>query len=176
MKLDKIDLKILAELQKDGRQTNVKLAEKVCLSATPCRLRTEKLEKAGYITSYGANLNLSKLSDYVIIYTEFTLDRHFRNNFKTFEGLLQSMPEVVECHLVSGGYDYLVKFVTKSIAKYQQLVDSLIEENRLVREYYSYIVTKTPVEARAVDLDVVFPFNPVQCNREEGKTDEHELC
>lgn len=155
-KLDRIDIKILAELQKNGRITNVNLADKVGLSASPCLKRVKKLEEANYVVGYGAQIDLAKLGDYVTVFTEFTLNQHFRHNFHEFEKTLATYPEVVECHLISGGYDYLVKFVVKSISHYQTVVDQLLENEKMVREYFSYIVIKTPIDTREVSLEKIF--------------------
>lgn len=155
-KLDRIDIKILAELQKNGRITNVNLADKVGLSASPCLKRVKKLEEANYVVGYGAQIDLAKLGDYVTVFTEFTLNQHFRHNFHEFEKTLATYPEVVECHLISGGYDYLVKFVVKSISHYQNVVDHLLENEKMVREYFSYIVIKTPIDTREVSLEKIF--------------------
>lgn len=155
-KLDRIDIRILAELQKNGRITNVNLADKVGLSASPCLKRVKKLEEANYVVGYGAQIDLARLGDYITVFTEFTLNQHFRHSFHEFEKTLVNYPEVVECHLISGGYDYLVKFVVKSVNHYQKTVDHLLENEKMIREYFSYIVIKTPIESREVSLENIF--------------------
>ncbi len=155
-KLDRMDIRILSELQKNGRMTNVSLADKVGLSASPCLKRIKKLEESRYILGYGAQVDLVKLGDFVTVFTEFTLKQHFSHSFAEFEKVLNRMPEVVECHLISGGYDYLVKFVVRSINHYQQLVDELLADEELVKEYFSYIVIKSPIAGRGVALESVF--------------------
>lgn len=119
-KLDRIDLRILSHLQKFGRVTNVELADAVGLSASPCLVRVRRLEKAGYITGYGAHIQMQKLGDVQLIFTEVTLSDHRAVNFSRFEGAIRKVDEIVECHLVSGGYDYLLKFMTGSVAQYQE--------------------------------------------------------
>ncbi|MGI4943552.1 MAG: Lrp/AsnC family transcriptional regulator, partial [Janthinobacterium lividum] len=106
-RLDPIDLNILAQLQGHGRMSNVDLAEAVGLSASPCLQRTRRLELAGYITGYGAQLNLARFGDVVMVFTEMTLSDHRRVDFARFEAAAATIDEVTECHLVSGGYDYL---------------------------------------------------------------------
>ena len=147
-RLDRIDLKILAELQADGRISNVDLAERVGLSASPCLQRVKKLEAAGTILSYRAMIDLARLGDNVTVFTEFTLSSHTREDFERFERALAGEVTVVECHLISGGYDYLVKFVVRSIAHYQRIVEDLLAADLGIAKYFSYIVIKTPVEAR----------------------------
>src|SRR6266581_3675838 len=98
-KLDRIDLKILAQLQKSGRITNVELADAVGLSPSPCLTRVKRLEQAGYITGYGAQINLKKLGDVLLVFTEMTLSDHRRDDFARFEAAIRNVPEIIECHL-----------------------------------------------------------------------------
>ena len=155
-KLDRLDIRILAELQKNGRITNVQLADKIGLSPSPALKRVKKLEAAGYITGYGARVDLAKLGEYVTVFTEFTLNQHYRGNFHEFEKTLSGYAEVVECHMISGGYDYLVKFVVKNINHYQDVIDDLLANEKMVREYFSYIVIKTPIDSRGAYLERIF--------------------
>lgn len=143
-KLDRIDLKILAQLQKTGRITNVELADAVGLSPSPCLTRVKRLESAGYITGYGAQINLQKLGEYLTVFTEVTLHDHKRPDFSRFENRIRNIDEIVECHLVSGGYDYLLKFVARGVAHYQQIIEELLDANFGIEKYFSYIVIKSP--------------------------------
>jgi DNA-binding Lrp family transcriptional regulator len=143
-KLDRIDLKILAQLQKSGRITNVELADAVGLSPSPCLTRVKRLEQAGYIVGYGAQINLQKLGEFITIFTEVTLEDHRSSDFVRFESKIRTIDEIMECHLVSGGYDYLLKFVTPGLGHYQSLIESLLEANLGIEKYFSYIVIKSP--------------------------------
>ena len=143
-KLDRIDLKILAQLQKTGRITNVELAEAVCLSPSPCLTRVKRLEKAGYITGYGAQLNLHKLGEFLTVFTEVTLSEHRSGDFSRFETRIRKLDEIVECHLVSGGYDYLLKFITRGVAHYQTIIEEMLEGDYGIEKYFSYVVIKSP--------------------------------
>jgi DNA-binding Lrp family transcriptional regulator len=143
-KLDRIDLKILAQLQKSGRITNVELADAVGLSPSPCLTRVKRLEQAGYIVGYGAQINLQKLGEFITIFTEVTLEDHRSSDFVRFESKIRTIDEIMECHLVSGGYDYLLKFVTPGLGHYQSLIESLLESNLGIEKYFSYIVIKSP--------------------------------
>src|SRR5436190_21419904 len=100
-KLDRIDINILVQLQKDGRMTNVELAEAVGLSPSPCLQRVKRLESAGYIAGYNARICLAKLTDSVTVFTQVTLSDHRRADFIKFESSLRSVEELLECHLVS---------------------------------------------------------------------------
>ena len=143
-RLDRIDLKILTQLQQFGRITNVELADAVGLSPSPCLTRLKRLEKAGYITGYGAHINLQKLGEYLTVFTEVTLTEHRAGDFSRFEARIRRLDEIVECHLVSGGYDYLLKFVTPGVSHYQSLIEYLLESNIGIEKYFSYIVIKSP--------------------------------
>jgi len=144
-KLDRIDINILAELQRNGRITNADLADRVGLSASPCLARVKRLERAGYIAGYGARLNLAKLFPVQVVYTSVTLDNHRREDFDKFESGLRSIEELTECHLVSGGFDYLLKFVVRDVAHYQGLIELLLDRNIGISKYFSYIVIKSPI-------------------------------
>ncbi|CAN7609011.1 Lrp/AsnC family transcriptional regulator [Phenylobacterium sp. LjRoot225] len=143
-KLDRIDLKILAQLQKSGRITNVELADAVGLSPSPCLTRVKRLEQSGYIVGYGAQINLQKLGEFITVFTEVTLEDHRSSDFVRFESKIRTIDEIMECHLVSGGYDYLLKFVTPGLGHYQSLIESLLEGNLGIEKYFSYIVIKSP--------------------------------
>lgn len=155
-KLDRIDLKILAELQKNGRITNVDLADAVGLSPSPCLTRVKRLEQAGYIAGYGAQLELRKLGDVLLVFTEMTLSDHRRDDFARFEAAIRNIPEIVECHLVSGGYDYLLKFVTNGVNHYQSVIESMLERNIGIEKYFSYIVIKSPFVKRHYPIERLF--------------------
>lgn len=144
LKLDRIDLRILCHLQQNSRITNVILADAVGLSPSPCLIRVKRLEKAGYISGYGAHIKLEKLADVQIVFTEVTLSDHRREDFAKFEAYLRNVDEIIECHLVSGGYDYLLKFMTRSVVHYQSVIESLLEQNLRIEKYFSYIVIKSP--------------------------------
>jgi DNA-binding Lrp family transcriptional regulator len=151
-KLDRIDVNILAQLQKDGRMTNVSLADAVGLSPSPCLQRVKRLEAAGYIAGYGAHINIGKLADTVTVFTEVTLSDHRREDFIKFESSVRTIEEILECHLVSGGYDYLVRFIVRNIAHYQELMESILDRSIGVEKYFSYIVIKSPIVKNALPL------------------------
>ena len=151
-KLDRIDLNILVQLQKDGRMTNANLADAVGLSASPCLQRVKRLEATGYITGYGAKINLAKLTESITVFTEITLVDHRKEDFVKFEANLRNVEELMECHLVSGGYDYLLRFVSRNINHYQERMENLLERNIGIEKYFSYIVLKSPIVKNALPL------------------------
>jgi DNA-binding Lrp family transcriptional regulator len=154
-KLDRIDLKILAELQRDGQLMNIQLAERVGLSPSPCLQRVKRLESAGFITGYGANLNISKLVENITVFTEVTLTDHRREDFVRFEASLRAVDELMECHLISGGYDYLLRFIVRNVAHYQEVIDTLVNRNVGISKYFSYIVLKSPLLRTAAPIDAL---------------------
>jgi len=155
-RLDRIDMKILACLQKNGRITNLDLADAVGLSPSPCLKRVKRLEQAGYVASYGAMLNIQKIGETVTVFTEITLTDHTTEYFLRFEAALRRTEEVMECHLVSGGYDYLVKFVTRGLTHYQSVMEALLERNIGIAKYFSYVVLKTAIQKADLPLDALF--------------------
>lgn len=145
IKLDRIDINILTQLQRNGRITNVDLADAVGLSPSPCLLRVKRLESAGYITGYNAHIEIAKLGETVTVFTEVTLSDHHREDFVKFEAAIRTIDEVIECHLISGGYDYLLKFLTRGVAHYQTVIESILDRDIGVSKYFSYIVIKSPI-------------------------------
>lgn len=156
-KLDRIDINILAELQKNGRVTNSQLADLVGLSPSPCLTRVKRLEDAGYIVSYSAIINLAKLGSVQVVFTSVTLGDHRRNDFTRFEHGIREYEELVECHLVSGGFDYLLKFVVRGIPHYQSMMEHILERNLGVSKYFSYIVIKSPIVRQQPSVKLQFP-------------------
>ncbi|MEK6345829.1 MAG: Lrp/AsnC family transcriptional regulator [Burkholderia sp.] len=155
-KLDRIDLRILSHLQKKGRMTNVELAEAVDLSPSPCLARVKRLEKAGYIAGYGAQIQIEKLGDVQIVFTEVTLADHRREDFAKFEAAIRPVDEIVECHVASGGYDYLLKFVTRSVHHYQSVIEGLLDREIGIERYFSYVIIRTPFVKHGWPLDALF--------------------
>ena len=156
MKLDKIDVKILAELQKNGRITNVELAERVNLSPSPCLMRVKKLQAEGFITGYSAQIDVSKLGQTLTVFTEITLKNHRQADFARFLATVERIDSVIECHLVSGGYDYLVKFITAGITEYQTIIERLLEMDIGIDKYFSFVVLKSPIVKSYLPLEAIF--------------------
>lgn len=158
MKLDQIDIKILYELQKNGRIANVDLAERVNLSPSPCLMRVKKLQAEGYITGYSARIDMTKLGQALTVFTEITLKNHRQADFARFLSVVEKIDQVIECHLVSGGYDYLVKFVTGGIVEYQELMERLIDLDIGIDKYFSFVVLKSPIVKPHMPLTSLYPM------------------
>ena len=119
--LDRLDLRILAILQADGRITNQALAEKVALSPSACLARVRRLEADGLILGYHARLDIERIRPTVTIYGEVTLKSHRPADLAAFEAVLLDIPEVVEAAQVSGPFDYLIKVVTPDVRAWGEL-------------------------------------------------------
>jgi DNA-binding Lrp family transcriptional regulator len=158
MKLDRIDIRILHELQKNGRITNVELADLVHLSPSPCLMRVKKLQTAGYITGYSAQIDIAKLGPTITVFTEVTLKNHRKIDFEQFQRTAEKVDEIIECHLISGGYDYLLKFVTGSIGDYQALMERLTDMDIGIDKYFSFVVMKSPFIKTHLPLRTIFPI------------------
>lgn len=158
LKLDKTDIKILYELQKNGRITNVELAELVHLSPSPCLMRVKRLQSEGYIEGYSAQINLGKLGQTLTVFTEITLKNHRQIDFARFLAVADKIDQVIECHLVSGGYDYLLKFVTAGIGEYQTIMERLTDMDIGIDKYFSFVVLKSPIVKSHLPLTSLFPL------------------
>jgi Lrp/AsnC family leucine-responsive transcriptional regulator len=138
--LDRIDLKILSVLQADGRIPNLKLAEAVMLSPTAVLARTQRLQREGYILGYEARLNPLKLGRGMLVFVEILLDRTTPNVFDAFKAAVQVRDEIMECHLVAGGFDYLLKTRVADMAAYRDFAGSVLWQLPGVRETRTYAV------------------------------------
>ena len=138
--IDRIDLKILQALQHDGRLSNLKLAEQVTLSPTAVLARVQRLSRDGYILGYEARLNPLKLGAGMMVFVEVLLDRTTPNVFDAFKAAVQVYPEIMECHMVAGGFDYLVKIRLPDMAAYRAFAGSALWQLPGVRETRTYAV------------------------------------
>lgn len=138
--IDKIDAKILRVLQKDGRISNLKLAEEVHLSPTAVLERVKRLTRDGYILGYEAKLNPAKLGAGLLVFVEILLDRTVHDVMDNFKAAVQVRPEILECHLVAGGFDYLLKTRVADMTAYREFIGSVIWTLPGVRETRTYAV------------------------------------
>jgi len=138
--IDKIDARILRALQADGRISNLKLAEAVHLSPTAVLERVKRLTRDGVILGYEAKLNPALLGAGLLVFIEVLLDRTVHDVMDTFKAAVQVRPEILECHLVAGGFDYLLKTRVADMPAYRQFVGSVIWTLPGVRETRTYAV------------------------------------
>jgi DNA-binding Lrp family transcriptional regulator len=155
-RLDRIDIRILYELQKNGRISNVDLSERVHLSPSPCLARVKKLQSAGYIEGYSALINVAKLGETVTVFTEVTLRNHRHTDFGRFLDGIRPVEEIMECHMMSGGYDFLLKFVVGGIVSYQEHMERLLEAEIGIDKYFSYVVLNSPIVRNHLALGRLF--------------------
>ncbi|MCC5882378.1 MAG: Lrp/AsnC family transcriptional regulator [Halomonas sp.] len=120
LKLDRIDRMLLEALQQDARLTTAELAELVNLSPSPCARRIRRLEQAGLIKRYRAELDKSLLGLVVTTFVQVRLGHHQQEWVEQFEGTVRSMPEVIQCHSVSGHFDYLLQVISTDIDGFEQ--------------------------------------------------------
>ena len=138
--IDKIDRKILHILQADGRISNLKLAEAVALSPTAVLARTQRLQRDGYILGYEARLNPLKLGRGFTVFVEVLLDRTTPQVFDHFKAAVQVHDAIMECHMVAGGFDYLLKTRMRDMAAYREFAGTVLWQLPGVRETRTYAV------------------------------------
>ena len=150
--LDRIDRKILSILQKDGRIANLKLAEAVALSPTAVLARVQRLTKAGYIEGYAAQLNPARLGRGLVVFVEVLLDRTTPNMFDAFKAAVQVHEDILECHMVAGGFDYLLKTRVADMAAYRAFAGQVLWQLPGVRETRTYAVMEEVKSGSALPL------------------------
>jgi Lrp/AsnC family leucine-responsive transcriptional regulator len=151
-KLDRTDRLILKTLQEDGRISNVALARQVNLSPTPCLERVKRLERHGYIRNYTALLDPHKVDAGVLVFVEIDLIRNSPDAFREFRREALKLPELLECHLVSGNFDYLIKARVKDMKEYRELLGEKILALPGVSDSRSYVVMEEVKESTAITV------------------------
>ena len=138
--VDKIDRRILTILQEDGRLPNIQLAERIGLSATATSERTRFLVQERFIRGFGAKLNPQKLGFGLLVFVEVVLDKTTPDAFKRFAEAARHSPEVLECYMVAGGFDYLIKTRLGDMAAYRRFLGEILLAFPGVRETRTYAV------------------------------------
>jgi len=138
--IDRIDRRILQALQQDGRIANVELAERIGLSPTATGERVRRLVREGVIAGFGARLDPHRLGLGLLIFVEVSLDKTTPDVFEKFAAAVQRAPQVLECHMVAGGFDYLVKTRFASMADYRRFLGEGLLSLPGVRETRTYAV------------------------------------
>ena len=123
--MDKIDRHILEVLQKEARLSTAELADRIGLSPSPCARRLKRLEDEGYIENYQANVNKAKVGIAMSFFVEVSLNSHQEDSIATFEKALSDMDEVINGHVVSGSYDYLLEVVSPNLDGYERFTRKL---------------------------------------------------
>ncbi|RPG45649.1 MAG: winged helix-turn-helix transcriptional regulator [Gammaproteobacteria bacterium TMED134] len=151
--LDRIDRRILATLQRDGRLSNVKLAQTVNLSPTPCLERVKRLEQAGYIEGYKAQLNAVQLKQGFLAFITISLDRVTTDVLEAFSAQARRLPEIVECHMVGGGFDFLIKVRTENMASFRRFLGEGLATLPEVATTSTYFVMEQVVSTGDIQVD-----------------------
>ncbi|RMB62935.1 Lrp/AsnC family transcriptional regulator [Dokdonia sinensis] len=152
MKIDTIDIEILKMLQVDSNRTVKSMSELLGLSTTPVFERIKKLEKEGLITNYVARINHKKLGLKQTVFIAISIQGHTRSYLQKFVDSINSFPEVVECHRVSGNFDYLLKLVVEDIEAYETFIISKLTLLPYLGNVQSHIVLSTSKETNEVDM------------------------
>lgn len=154
--LTKIDLHILKELQKDGRITYSALGDKVGLSTSPCMERVKKMERAGVIRGYSAQVKPSCLDAGLVVFVEICLDRKSHDIFRQFKESAAALDQVQECFLVSGKFDYLIKARVANMEQYREFLGDTLLSLPGVRESASYVVMEEIKDTQTVSIERTF--------------------
>jgi len=152
VKLDRIDRRILRDLQDDGRMTNVELAGRVGISAPPCLRRVRALETAGYIRGYHADINPEALGFGVTVFAQVGLSSQAETDLKAFETLVGSWPEVRECHMLAGETDFLLRVVAVDWDAYQRFLTTRLTAAPNVSHVKSALAIRTAKSAPGVPI------------------------
>ncbi len=152
--LDRIDRKILDIVQREGRISITELAERISLSATPCAERLRRLERDGVITGYHARVNPAALGLNLLVFLEIKLSAKSGDVFEKVKEELQHVPQVMECHLVSGDFDYLVKARITEMSAYRALLGQILKKLPASAESRSYVVMEEVKESLLLPIGV----------------------
>lgn len=152
LSLDRIDRRILLLLQQDGRITTTDLAEKVGLSPTAVAERVKRLTRDGVIRGYAAKLDPGRIGRGLLVFVEIHLERIAPDIFDTFQRAVQRAPEVLECHMVAGGFDYLIKARVADMAAYRTFLADVVLALPGVRETRTYAVMEEVKETTVLPL------------------------
>ena len=138
--MDEIDKRLLLLLQRDGRMTNVELARQAHLSPPATHERIRRLQQDGVIEGYSVRLNAGKLQRALLIFVEVTLDRTSARVFEDFGAAVRRTPEIMECHMVAGGFDYLIKVRVRDMAAYRHFLGTVLVGLPGIRQTHTYTV------------------------------------
>ena len=151
--LDSIDRRLLAELQDEGRVTNVELAQRVGLTAPPCLRRVRSLEEAGVIRGYHADLNASKLGFAITVFAMVSLKSQAEEDLRGFEDHVKTLPEVRECHMLNGEIDFILKIVSKDLQSFQEFLTSKLTPAPNVASVKTSLTIRTSKQEPGVPLE-----------------------
>lgn len=152
LKLDSIDLRILKELQADGRMSFTDLAPKVGLTTSPCLERVRRLERAGVIKGYGAAIDPRAVAAGMLVFIELSLTYSSPEIFSDFKRAIRKLPQILECHLVSGDFEYLLKARVRDMSAYRELLGEIVRLLPGVRNSKTLVVLEEVKETTAIPI------------------------
>ncbi|HEX7711340.1 MAG TPA: Lrp/AsnC family transcriptional regulator [Sphingomonadaceae bacterium] len=151
--LDAIDCRLLAELQAEGRVTNVELAQRVGLTAPPCLRRVRALEEAGVIRGYHADLDAAKLGYSIMVFAMVSLKSQAEEDLRAFEQHVRALPDVRECHMLNGEIDFILKIVSKDLQSFQEFLTSKLTPAPNVASVKTSLTIRTAKQEPGVPLE-----------------------
>ena len=157
LNLDTIDLKLLEELQRDGRATNVDLANKVGLTAPPCLRRIRALEQSGVIKSYHADVDGPALGYSITVFAMVSLKSQAEEDLRAFEEHVAALPDVRECHMLNGEIDFILKIVARDLQSFQQLLTSKLTSAPNVSSVKTSLTIRTAKDSPGVPIPEALP-------------------
>jgi len=150
--IDKIDIRILNTLQAQGRISNVELSKRVNLSPTPCLERVKRLQNSGYIKGYHAELDADKLNAGLLVFVQVSLDKTTPDIFSRFRSALIQHQQVMECHMVAGGFDYLLKLRFADMRSYREFLGKELTALPGIMQTHTYIVMEEVKSTASIPL------------------------
>ncbi len=151
-KLDRYDWRILNAVQQDGRLSLQELSERVGLSKTPCQIRLRRLEQEGYITGYHARLNMKMIRKNYVVFIQVKLEATSRRHLEQFNAAVRKMDEIQSCHMMAGGFDYLLEVRCRNMEEYRVILTDCINDLPGVTQTTTFPVMEEVKRAAGVDL------------------------
>ena len=157
MQIDRTDIRILEALQSNGRQSNVELASAVGLSPSPCLARVRNLENSGLISRYVALLDPEKLGPCVSVFIQLSLEKQSDDELSKFELAVRDMPEVMECYLMTGDADYLIRVLVRDTVHLRGFILDSLTKLRGIAQIRSSFALKQVVYRTSISLQAILP-------------------
>ena len=151
--LDQIDKNILRVIQREGRIPVVDLAERVNITKSPCLIRLRKLEKDGFIRGYRADIDAHKVDQSHLVYVQVKLKNTSRKKLNEFNAAVRDIPEILSCHMMSGGYDYLLKVRSKNVQTYSLFMADILSDLPSVQQTSTFPVLQEVKESSALVIE-----------------------
>ncbi len=151
--LDHIDKNILRVIQREGRIAVVDLAERVNITKSPCLIRLRKLEKDGFIKGYRADIDAHKVDQSHLVYVQVKLKNTSRKKLNEFNAAVRDIPEILSCHMMSGGYDYLLKVRSKNVQTYSLFMADILSDLPSVQQTSTFPVLQEVKESSALVIE-----------------------